>query len=329
MLVVAFGLAACAEGKGGRNELPGDLEDPMTPGADNDSLPPPVPGAQGAGQWEYRTQSSRYRFTPGSTGASVLVENSAGSNAMTLIGSVASGGWKASDSDSGLKIDVMSAEGNCVGYQLIDPVAPEAELHAGVRLVQAGTGLSVDCMGPVTTCPPEQVRCQSGACVATPGECETPASSCAPGEVACVDGSCVPTGEVCDGFAQCALGEDEKDCGQQPPPPPNPGSSCAPEQLTCGGGECIAATNRCDGTAQCPDGSDEQGCGSNCEAEQFACGNGECVLGHYQCDGITDCSDSSDEQGMAACLDGGTVPCSAICDQFDDCLDGSDEVFCM
>jgi len=87
--------------------------------------------------------------------------------------------------------------------------------------------------------------------------CNTSGNSCVP------DGSekglrkvgwrcsekCIPRHYVCDGFVDCAGGEDEEESACVEP--------CPAAWLKCGYGNCLQPTQLCDGSAHCPGREDE------------------------------------------------------------------------
>lgn len=126
---------------------------------------------------------------------------------------------------------------------------------------------------------------------------------------------CLPKSKVCDGYADCDRGEDEKNC-----------SLCRDTQFECGSvgntsmpsyemKRCIERTEVCDKMTDCRDGSDELNCDNMdlekhskftiCNKESFHCNNGQCIDMFRVCDLNHDCSDGSDEGGKcdSACDD--------------------------
>ena len=106
----------------------------------------------------------------------------------------------------------------------------------------------------------------------------------------CASGALIAVESVCNGFEDCADGEDEFNC---------------PVYVCEDGSELIGEGHRCDGWRRCPDGSDELDCPDACErfggeaCQPFACTNGETAPSDARCNGWPQCSDESDEEGCA------------------------------
>ena len=104
----------------------------------------------------------------------------------------------------------------------------------------------------------------------------------------------MPPESICDGFPNCAGGDDEIGCDV------NPG--CAPDELPGCTGACFTASwfgdGTCDGFLNCAetgwDGGDCDASGS-CTPGQFQCSDGDCIAIGWQCDGEADCEDGEDE----------------------------------
>lgn len=129
----------------------------------------------------------------------------------------------------------------------------------------------------------------------------------------CDDGALIGVEDVCNGFMECAGGEDERGC---------PGVTCADGSTVPG--------ERCNGRGECPDLSDEEGC-PTCEAVW----GGNLFLVHAGlCDGYLACLDGADERGCPEhrCDDGTIVThregAPVRCDGRVQCPDGSDEAEC-
>jgi hypothetical protein len=118
-----------------------------------------------------------------------------------------------------------------------------------------------------------------------PGECRA-------GDRTCSDGSCIDGAQLCDGWRDCAQGEDEG-VGYGPG-----GKGCYDDMggFFCGGDDWYLARELvCDGVANCDNGADELGCpapddpadaAGACGAN-FDCGDaGTCVDGVCQCEPV-------------------------------------------
>ncbi|XP_045762403.1 prolow-density lipoprotein receptor-related protein 1-like [Maniola jurtina] len=167
-----------------------------------------------------------------------------------------------------------------------------------------------------------------------PASC--PPFRCAPGQFQC-GARCLHPEQLCDGEAQCAAGEDERDCER---------FACLASQWKCAGNasagvaaRCIAAARRCDGEPHCPGGEDERDCPpGTCPPHHFRCGSGACVPAVWVCDADADCGDGSDEgawcaaracpRGEFRCGSGRCVPRDWLCDGDADCPAREDEAAC-
>ena len=116
------------------------------------------------------------------------------------------------------------------------------------------------------------------------GDCAGGGAGCAPDEFACPGGFlCIPASSVCDGFPNCAGGDDELGCGGN--------MSCGLFELPGCGATCYDASwfgdGSCDGMLNCAeagwDGGDCDPSGS-CTPGQFQCINGDCIAVSWQCD---------------------------------------------
>ena len=82
--------------------------------------------------------------------------------------------------------------------------------------------------------------------------------ACERDEVECWDGTCIYDYWVCDGWYDCASGEDEVDCG-----------TCYSDEYECFyDGTCIPDYWECDGYPDCYYGEDEDYC-SSCYSDEF------------------------------------------------------------
>ncbi|MBX3274407.1 MAG: LDL receptor domain-containing protein [Sandaracinaceae bacterium] len=101
----------------------------------------------------------------------------------------------------------------------------------------------------------------------------------------CRDGALVGLERVCNGFSDCADGEDEAGCA----------TTRMPGVFRCGDGSVISEWSACNGTRDCADGSDELGC------FEHACRSGSVIRSARpaRCDGNWQCDDGSDEDGCA------------------------------
>lgn len=109
--------------------------------------------------------------------------------------------------------------------------------------------------------------------------------NCTEGFIKCDDGlRCVSKSAICDCWADCQDGSDERNCT-----PDN-------RRARCSNGKCIYHSKVCDGKKHCSDGGDELNCNKRiCPWPQFHCGYGKCLSNDKVCDKKSDCSDGSDE----------------------------------
>ncbi|KAG7161931.1 Low-density lipoprotein receptor-related protein 1-like 10, partial [Homarus americanus] len=156
-----------------------------------------------------------------------------------------------------------------------------------------------------TTCTPDQVQCESGGrCVMEHYACDGEndcgdwsdehdcnITTCAPDEFKCQSGKCIEHKWVCDYIDDCDDGEDEATC-------PHPSEdvvsdisqwcdgevdcedgsdesncpvTCGPGHFTCGTTECISHSQVCDGHHDCLQGDDEADCQMGEECENLSC----------------------------------------------------------
>ncbi|CAG2190756.1 unnamed protein product [Mytilus edulis] len=114
-------------------------------------------------------------------------------------------------------------------------------------------------------------------------------SACGEDAFACYDGKCIEVNSLCDGFNDCATGEDEHGC------------KCPNGGFRCIGGKCIDASRLCNGRTNCPAGDDEgeSACGK-CPNGGFRCIGGKCIDASRLCNGRTNCP-AGDDEGESAC----------------------------
>jgi len=88
----------------------------------------------------------------------------------------------------------------------------------------------------------------------------------------CGDGQCIYTSWECDGYADCANGADEADCGP---------ASCEDQGLwDCGDGQCIYTSWVCDGSTEFCNGSWPADCANGADEGLESCGYAdECAPG--------------------------------------------------
>jgi hypothetical protein len=191
----------------------------------------------------------------------------------------------------GRELDGCSASSdqiqNCRGAEL----ATFAEFVAGISCDDAGNVRSIRAKIDAR---PAECRALYKACP------ELDPRSGGDQDFVCFDGTYILNGYVCDGFQDCAHGEDELSCDVDAGYP--------------------------DGSAVSPDGG----------LPPFPCASGVYVPGEYQCDGVPDCEGGDDEQNCPAmgndggfiCNDGTDIADSWLCDRYLDCKDGEDEANC-
>jgi hypothetical protein len=87
----------------------------------------------------------------------------------------------------------------------------------------------------------------------------------------------------CNGYLDCADGEDEADC--------------EPPAFRCESGELLPSYERCNGTPACPGAEDEIGC------RVHACDTSRVIPYKFVCNGVLDCDDGTDEPATCAVVD--------------------------
>lgn len=87
----------------------------------------------------------------------------------------------------------------------------------------------------------------------------------------------------CDGYPDCANGEDEADCD--------------PPAFRCEAGNLLPSYERCNGTPTCQGAEDEIGC------PVHICDTSRVIPAKFVCDGILDCDDGTDEPASCAVVD--------------------------
>ncbi|MEM6293881.1 MAG: LDL receptor domain-containing protein [Myxococcota bacterium] len=126
-------------------------------------------------------------------------------------------------------------------------VAQDLQSQAAQPLPADAPGASEPEADPPTDSDPPSDDGDGGGDSGDDGETEDdPPPGC--GGFECADGTCIDAGWECDGFSDCAAGEDEANC-----------ESCSGH--TCGDGSCIPAEWVCDEILDCADESDESACG--------------------------------------------------------------------
>ncbi|XP_071819905.1 uncharacterized protein [Apostichopus japonicus] len=182
------------------------------------------------------------------------------------------------------------------------------------------------------TCLSSQYECYNGTCIPDSWICDgyydcafgedeyNCNHTCGASEFQCLNGTCIPGGWLCDGIIDCGFAEDEYECN----------STCG---FQCLNGDCIPYSWICDGIHDCHLSEDEQNCNNTCGASEFQCLNGTCIPGYWLCDGIVDCGFAEDEYDCNStcgfqCLNGDCIPYSWICDGIHDCHLSEDEQNC-
>lgn len=83
---------------------------------------------------------------------------------------------------------------------------------------------------------------------------------CYADEYMCGNGACIADVYACDGYFDCASGDDEWGCPAVVETVVVTDSGCYSSEYTCGDWSCLPLEYTCDGYYDCPDGDDEVGC---------------------------------------------------------------------